>query len=145
MRSSLMCVGLASGWLAMTAIVFASGAQTATLRRIPEAVGIKNPTAPTPESVPNGKKLFVFFCAACHGPGGKGDGGIYGAFGGGSPTDLTDDEFQSVMTDGEIFWAIKEGIGLVEMGGMKKRMTDPQIWDIVSFVRSLGGKPLTSR
>lgn len=145
MRSSLMCVVVASGWLAMTALVFAQGGPTSPARRIPEAVGIKNPNPPTADSVPSGKKLFIFFCASCHGPGGKGDGGVYGAFGGGSPTNLTEDEFQSVMTDGEIFWAIRNGIGLVEMAGFSKRITDPQIWDIVNFIRSIAEKPRSSR
>lgn len=140
MRSSLMCVGLASGWLAMTAMVFAAGAQTSPARRIPlEAQTIKNPSAPTAESVASGRRLFVFHCALCHGPGGKGDGG--GGGGGGSPTNLTEHEWQSVMTDGEIFTAIRDGLGIIEMAEYKKKMTDPQIWDVVNFVRSVAEKP----
>ena len=144
MRSSVIRIGVVCGWIALG--TFAAQGQTSSSPHLnPEAAKIKNPTEATADSVASGKKLFMFFCAACHGPGAKGDGGIYGAFGGGSPTNLTEDAWQRAMSDGEIFTVIRDGIQLVEMAGFKKRMTDPQIWDVVNFVRSVAEHPAAKK
>ncbi len=140
MRASIVRVGLACGWFAIAALVV--NAQSGPHRNA-EAAKVKNPVERTADSIAAGKKSFQFYCAACHGPGGKGDGGVYGAFGGGSPTNLTDDEWQRAMSDGEIFAVIRDGIGYVEMAGYKKKMTDPQIWEVVNFIRSVAEKPTT--
>lgn len=139
MRSSAIRAGLVFGWIALAALVVQG--QTGSPHTNPDAAKIKNPTERTVDSVAAGKKLFIFYCAGCHGPGGKGDGGVYGAFGGGSPTNLTEDAWQRAMSDGEIFTAIRDGIGVVEMAGMKKRMTDAQLWDVVNFIRSIAERP----
>lgn len=140
MRASVVGAGLACGCLTIAALVV--NAQSGPHRNT-EAAKLNNPVERTADSIAAGRKSFQFYCAGCHGPGAKGDGGVYGAFGGGSPTNLTDDEWQRAMSDGEIFAVIRDGIGYVEMTGYRKKMTDQQIWEVVNFIRSVAEKPRT--
>lgn len=141
MKASVVRGGLVCGWFGIAALVVHAQSEP---HRNPEAAKLKNPVERTADSIAAAKKSFQFHCAGCHGPGAKGDGGVYGAFGGGSPTNLTDDEWQRAMSDGEIFAVISDGIGYVEMSPYKKKMSEQQIWEIVNFIRSVAEKP-TSR
>jgi cbb3-type cytochrome c oxidase subunit III len=106
-------------------------------RRNPEAQKLKNPEPRTDESVEAGKKLYQRFCASCHGPQGKGDGGL--ALAGGTPSDLTDENWDYGSTDGEIFVAIRDGVS-ADMLAYKEKLTEKQIWQIVNYIRSIGPK-----
>ena len=70
-----------------TAAVTANARQT----RNGEAQKLKNPEANNAETLEAGKKVYARHCASCHGPNGKGDGGM--ALSGGTPSDLTDDHW----------------------------------------------------
>lgn len=102
-----------------------------------EAQKLKNPEAVNAETIDAGKKLYARHCASCHGPNGKGDGGM--ALSGGTPSDLTDDTWDYGSTDGEIFTAIKEGVS-ADMLAYKDKLNDKQIWQVVTFLRSIGPK-----
>jgi cbb3-type cytochrome c oxidase subunit III len=106
-------------------------------RRNAEAQKLQNPEPQNAESVDSGKKLYQRFCAACHGPNGKGDGGL--ALSGGEPSDLTDDAWDHGSTDGEIFVAIRDGVS-ADMLAYKEKLTEKQIWQIVNYIRSIGTK-----
>ena len=113
-------------------------AQEREPRRNPEAQKLKNPEPKTAESVEAGKKLYQRHCASCHGPQGKGDGGM--ALAGGTPSDLTDEAWDYGSTDGEIFVVIRDGVSS-DMLGYKDKLTEKQIWQLVNFIRSIGPKP----
>ena len=106
--------------------------------RVQDAAKLKNPVPSNAESIEAGKKLYQLNCAKCHGPGGKGDGGM--ALAGGTPSDLTDETWDFGATDGEIFTAIREGVSS-DMLAYKDKLTDKQIWQLVVFIRSIGPKP----
>src|SRR5262245_61073429 len=106
-------------------------------RRNPEAQKLKNPEPKNTETVEAGKKLYQRYCASCHGPNGKGDGGL--ALSGGEPSDLTDDAWDYGSTDGEIFVVIRDGVS-ADMLAYKERLNEKQIWQIVNFIRSIGPK-----
>ena len=116
-----------------TAAVTANARQT----RNGEAQKLKNPEANNAETLEAGKKVYARHCASCHGPNGKGDGGM--ALSGGTPSDLTDDHWDYGSTDGEIFVAIKEGVS-ADMLAYKEKLNDKQMWQVVHFLRSLGPK-----
>src|SRR5262245_58703007 len=104
-----------------------------------EAAKLKNPTASTPESIEAGRVTFQRYCASCHGKvaeGGPGNDLIPPA------PNLTDDKWEHGSTDGEIFTNIKNGIqpdlNMVPFGDMIK---EPDIWNVVNYVRSLAKKP----
>jgi mono/diheme cytochrome c family protein len=106
-------------------------------RRNPEAQKLKNPEPNNDETVEAGKKLYQRHCAPCHGPNGKGDGGM--ALSGGTPSDLTDETWDYGSTDGEIFTVIHDGVSS-DMLAYKDKLSDKQIWQIVRYLRSIGPK-----
>src|SRR5262245_4031241 len=106
-------------------VLWAVGAMSAP--RAQEAAKLKNPVPSNTESIEAGKKLYQLNCARCHGPGGKGDGGM--ALAGGTPSDLTDETWDFGASDGEIFTSIREGVSS-DMLAYKDKLTDQQIWQL---------------
>ena len=104
----------------------------------PEAAKVKNPVAATPESIAAGKQIYQKSCAPCHGINGEGGPGndlIPAA------PNLTDEKWDHGSTDGEIFQNIKEGIGPdFSMIPWKDQLKDPDIWNVVNYVRSIAKK-----
>ena len=106
----------------------------------PEASKMKNPVAPTTASVTAGAATFKKYCSFCHGAGAKGDGALTPK-GMTMPADLTDEKWDRGSSDGEIFTVIMEGAGpKFEMKGLKGKIADREVWQIVNFLRSLGPK-----
>ena len=104
----------------------------------PEAAKVKNPAAATPESIAAGKTIFQRYCAVCHGIGAEGGSGSDI-----SPPapDLTDAEWLHGSTDGELFSVIKNGVPPdLNMEPWGDRIKDPDIWNVVNYVRSLAKK-----
>jgi cbb3-type cytochrome c oxidase subunit III len=128
-------LALAFGGCVFAATWLGIGAQEP--RRNAEAQKLKNPEADNAETIEAGKKLYARYCASCHGPNGKGDGGM--ALSGGEPSDLTDDKWDCGSTDGEIFVAIRDGVSS-DMLAYKDKLNEKQIWQVVTFIRSLGTK-----
>jgi len=131
---------LGIGFLFAAAITWCgnSGFASQEPRRNAEAQKLKNPEEKTAESIEAGKKLYQRHCASCHGSGGKGDGGM--SLSGGTPSDLTDDNWDYGSTDGEIFVAIRDGVS-ADMLAYKDKLNEKQIWQVVNFIRSIGPKP----
>jgi mono/diheme cytochrome c family protein len=122
-----------AGWLAGH-----PAAQDKTHGRNPDAQKIQNPVPSDAQSIEAGKKLYQRHCASCHGPQGKGDGGM--ALSGGTPSDFTDDKWDYGSTDGEIFVVIRDGVSS-DMQPYKDRLTVRETWHVVNFIRGLGSKP----
>ena len=104
----------------------------------PEAAKINNPVAATPESIAAGKQVFQRSCATCHGT--SGQGGTGNDLIPGAPS-LIDAEWKHGSTDGEIFSVIKNGVppelNMVPFGD---QIRDPEIWNVVNYIRSLEKK-----
>ena len=112
----------------------------ATVGGTPKAAAVKNPVAPTPNSINKGRQAFMKACRHCHGPKGLGDGPL--APKNPSPANLTDAEWKYGSTDGEIFAIISSGVGGdSEMKGVRSEMTATDMWNIVNFLRSIGPQP----
>ena len=86
-----------------------------------------------------GRGLFIGNCSSCHGLDGR------------SPTemgarmypraaDLGSAQVQD-YTDEEIFWVIRNGLRLTGMPGLGETQSDPSIWAIVDFIRTLDETP----
>lgn len=105
-----------------------------------EAQALTNPVMPEPESVASGAATYATLCATCHGPTGRGDGRLAAATAayGSRPSILSDNTWQHGSSDGEIFVAIRDGIGPdFAMDAFGGRLTEPDIWNLVNYVRSL--------
>jgi mono/diheme cytochrome c family protein len=104
----------------------------------PEAAKVTNPVAATPESIAAGKQVYTRYCAVCHGT--NGEGGSGSDISAPAP-DLTDKEWKRGSTDGEIFSVIKNGVPPdLNMEPWGDRIKDPDIWNVVNYVRSLAKK-----
>ena len=126
-----MCLALAAFSVALfVAVAFG--------QRNAEAAKLKNPVPGDAVSIEDGKKLYSRHCASCHGPAGKGDGGM--ALSGGTPANLTDETWDHGSSDGEIFVVIRDGTS-TDMESYKEKLTEKQIWNLVNFIRSIGPKP----
>ena len=105
----------------------------------PDGKKMKNPVASSAESIAAGKAAFAKNCRFCHGADAKGNGPM--APEGTKPSNLTDATWDRGSTDGEIFLVIRDGAGpKFDMKGYKSKMTEPEIWNVVNFLRSLQAK-----
>ena len=133
---------LALGFFLMIVTVSWAGVEAQEPRRNPEAQKLKNPLVSNAESIEAGQKVYLRHCASCHGKTAKGDGGM--SLSGGTPSDLTDENWDYGSTDGEIFVAIRDGVS-ADMLAYKEKLSDTQIWQTVVYLRSLGPKAKEGR
>ena len=99
----------------------------------------KNPASPTGESTARGRALYTKNCHACHGATGDGKGPVATRLGF-SAGDLTGGDEMAKKTDGELFWKIVLGRDPMPAFRKEKGLSDPQIWDVVNYVRTLTTK-----
>ena len=104
----------------------------------PVAAKVKNPVAATPVSVEAGKRIYQKSCSPCHGinaEGGPGNDLIPAA------PNLTGAKWDHGSTDGEIFYNIKNGVAPdFNMTPWKDQLKDPDIWNVVNYLRSIAKK-----
>lgn len=104
--------------------------------RAPDA-GATNPIPPDEASLARGEATFLANCASCHGVSGQG-GGPAGAGLDPPPANFTVDHGHS-HTDAELFALIEEGKTDTGMPAFGDSLTDDEIWDLVNYVREVGG------
>jgi len=101
-----------------------------------EAAHMVNPVKPTAESQTHAKKMYGYDCAMCHGANGNGKGDIPDLKP--APKDYTDPAALKDLSDGEIFYIIKNGKGQMPPDGGRTKPDD--IWNMVILVRSFAKK-----
>ena len=106
---------------------------TGTLSPVPaDYAGLTNPLGA--DAAMAGADVFTNNCAACHGQQGHGDGPASTAL---DPAPKNLPELSAIVADDYLFWRIstgKEGTAMVAWKGV---LTDEQIWQVVSFIRTL--------
>lgn len=101
-----------------------------------EAGGPLNPLAADAPTIAAGRLLYQANCASCHGVGGKGDGPL--AIGlRPLPGDFTQHMLPGKHTEGQAFLWIKNGFPNSAMPAWGQRLPDEQIWQLVTFLRTL--------
>jgi mono/diheme cytochrome c family protein len=119
-------------------LAFQEPATTAAPPAIPaDAAKMVNPVKPTPESLAHAKKIYGYDCAMCHGLNGDGKGDVVADL---KLTlkDYTDPNALKDLSDGEIFYIIKNGKG--QMPGEGDRAKPEDVWNMVVLVRSFSKK-----
>jgi len=103
----------------------------------PEAAHMANPVKPTAESQAHAKKMYGYDCAMCHGANGNGKGELVADM---KLTlkDYTDSASLKDLSDGELFYIIKNGKG--QMPGEGDREKTDDLWNMVILVRSFARK-----
>ena len=102
----------------------------------PDAKSMVNPIKPTPESQAKVKKMYGYDCAMCHGATGNGKGDVTDLKP--PPKDYTDPAALKDLSDGDIFYIIKNGKGQMPPDGGRTKPDD--IWNMVILVRSFSKK-----
>src|SRR5688572_28832689 len=113
--------------------VSSSVSENATLAPVPaEYAGLTNPLSE--EAVAEGAEVSRTNCETCHGSQGHGDGLAAQAL---NPPPRNLAELQTMAGDDFLFWRIREGKPGTSMVAWKGILTDEQIWQTVSFIRTL--------
>jgi mono/diheme cytochrome c family protein len=86
-----------------------------------------NPYRDQPEAVQAGRLLFADHCTQCHGN---------NAAGKNKKPSLRSERVQSVATEGDLHWLLVNGNLRRGMPSWSK-LPDPQLWQLVSYVKSL--------
>jgi mono/diheme cytochrome c family protein len=102
-----------------------------------DAARLVNPIKPTAEAQVRAKKVYGYDCAVCHGPNGNGKGDLAAEM---KPPlkDYTDPAALKDMSDGELFYIIKNGKGQMPSEGDRAKTDD--LWNMVVLVRSFAKK-----
>jgi mono/diheme cytochrome c family protein len=102
-----------------------------------EAAHMVNPIKPTAESQARAKKIYGYDCALCHGANGNGKGDVVADL---KITlkDYTDPAALKDLSDGELFYLIKNGKGQMPPDG--GRTKPDEIWNMVILMRSFAKK-----
>jgi mono/diheme cytochrome c family protein len=100
----------------------------------------KNPVAPSSESIATGKKLFLNYCANCHGT--KADGnGVIAINLTPMPRNLVaivswgEKPFIDYMPDSRLYDSITNGVPGTSMSPWIKVMTDEERWSVINYLR----------
>lgn len=104
---------------------------------------LKNPIAPSADSLAKGKMLFKVYCAACHGMTGRAESEVVAR---GMPAnDLTDDYVQADLTEGWVFGTITFGSAIMppygragDMNGDARGSNDLSVeesWHVVNYIK----------
>ncbi len=98
---------------------------------------VKNPLKATKKNINDGEKLYMQYCATCHGNTGLGDGPAGQALNP-KPAPLAITGKMPMVSDGYLLWRIKEGG--VSMGTAmppwKAALNEKQIWQIILYIRN---------
>jgi len=115
--------------LSLIFVIFASSAIFLAQQTNPAQ---KNPVHGKPEAIRDGKAIYDQICAGCHGS--KGDGGRGPA--------VNKGVFKHGSEDAQVFGVIKNGVAGTAMPAMG--LSDDEVWQVVSFLRSLAGSDTES-
>jgi mono/diheme cytochrome c family protein len=110
------------------------------LKQQPVNADLKNPVDPSPEVIATGKKLFLNYCANCHGTKADGSGIIAGNLTPG-PRNLVvvtswgEKPFIDYMSDSRLYESITNGVPGTSMSPWIMVMTDEERWSIITYLR----------
>ena len=120
--------------------------KTATLMKHRITVGgskQRNPMPEDEENIRHGQKVFVGYCAICHGSDGHATGVPFAGRMSPPVPDLGSADVQS-YSDGQLKWIIENGIYPSGMPASKGLFGDEEIWQMVHYIRHLPSKAALS-
>ena len=109
--------------------------------KVAEARALTSPLPKSPEIVEKGKAVYdgKGACFNCHGKDGGGNGPLAAQLNP-SPRNFQHHGFWQHRTEGEIFWAIKNGSAGTSMVGFGGQLTDEEIWALIQYLRSFSSE-----
>lgn len=97
-----------------------------------EFAGMDNPVDGDAAAIDAGMMTYAMSCALCHGDTGAGDGPS-----GMSTPPATDFTSVTNQADDYMLWRISEGVPGTTMAGYSSSLSQDQIWQVVSYIRTL--------
>jgi len=97
---------------------------------------LQNPTRDTPETIEQGRALFLANGAICHGARGLGDGPQAFLL---NPRPVNLQLHVPQHAPGEIYYWISEGVAGTQMPAWKETLSETQRWEVVRFLYALAG------
>ena len=114
-----------------------SDALTSLLAGLPAADRAKtNPLSGQQEAITAGRSEYMSMCFVCHGAAGKGDGPAAAATPT-TPSNLSDPARAGLLSDGDRFAVMRNGIPGTSMPASGANLNDDQVWRILSYVETL--------
>jgi mono/diheme cytochrome c family protein len=99
---------------------------------------VQNPVpALNPKELKEAERLYLINCGICHGAKLDGNGPLYKDGKGpypAAPKNLVGDPVVSVMPDGQMFYSIEYGKGM--MGSYASQLSSKQRWSIIHYIKS---------
>jgi mono/diheme cytochrome c family protein len=93
-----------------------------------------------------GAQLYATYCASCHGLRGAGDGAAAAALDP-KPAHHDDGAYMNALSNEHLFKVIQQGGPAVGKSALMApwggTLNDKQIWDVITFTRSLAKPPYT--
>jgi len=102
-----------------------------------EASGPLNPLTADVWTIQAGQQLYQANCTPCHGAAGRGDGPLAAGLSP-RPADFTQHMVPGKHTDGQVYLWIKDGFPGTAMPSWGQRLTETQIWQLVTYLRTFG-------
>ncbi len=98
-----------------------------------------NPLAPTKDNIEKGKNLFVkdarpTACKLCHGNRGNGNGSLARGMEP-PPRNFTCGKVMEGLSDGQLFWIIRNGSKGTAMPAHKFSLSKEKIWQLILYIR----------
>lgn len=115
------------------------------VRKTPKApadfLKLKNPLPPTPENTLAGETLFHLdakptVCKVCHGMSADGLGILFKQLSP-KPRNFTCSVTMQEISDGQMFWVIKNGSPGTAMPSFSN-LSDDQVWQVILYIRQFG-------
>ena len=94
----------------------------------------RNPLGMSAAVIADGRRVYDGACQSCHGPAGRGDRGP--ALDAGARV--------HARADGDLFHTIREGVAGTQMPPFRN-LSDAEVWQLVSYIRSLAGAGVGGR
>lgn len=102
-----------------------------------ELAGAINPLRGDAQAIVAGQQLYRTNCAACHGQNGQGDGPSAAGLKP-RPADFSQHMLPGKHTDGQVFLWIADGYSGSAMPAWRERLSEQEIWQLVSYLRTFG-------
>ncbi len=99
---------------------------------------LANPLPATPRNIAEGRRIYSYNCAACHGETARGDG-IVARNINPPPADLVSALGMHMTTDAYLYWSISEGGRAFEsvMPPFKTLLSETERWQTITFLKQL--------
>ena len=102
-------------------------------------VGLSSSVEAASDDVTAGKRIYLEVCKSCHGLDGKGSGEMKFTP---PAADLTSPDVQSKL-DSRLYNSIHNGRTNTAMGAWKHALSDQEILEVISYVRTFGSRSPT--